>query len=79
VTAFADAIAALGLQCSVEERGGLALLVPASASMETLQSAEMRRAVLELGRRHGFTHVAVELPNDRRGAERDSNAPLLRD
>jgi len=78
--ALASAIAELGLQCSLEARGGLALLQPVQESVEALQSAETRRAVLALARTHGFTHVAIELPNDRRGAgERGTDAPLLRD
>ena len=75
-TALAAAIAGLGVQCSLEARGVLALLLPVSASVETLQSAETRRAVLALARQHGFTHVAIELPSDRRGAGREANAPL---
>ncbi len=74
------AIAALGIHCSLEVRGGLALLLPVPASVEKLQDPETRRAVLALAREHGFTHVGIELPSDRRGAEaRDADAPLLRD
>jgi hypothetical protein len=78
-TALAAAIAQLGVQCSLEARGGLVLLLPVKASVEALQSLDTRRAVLALCREHGFTHVGVELPSDRRGAERDADAPLLRD
>ena len=79
-SALAAAIAALGVQCALEARGGLALLTPAPASIEALQAPETRRAVLALAREHGFTHVAIELPNDRRaGGDRDPDAPLLRD
>jgi hypothetical protein len=78
-TALAAAIAQLGVQCSLEARGGLVLLLPVKASVEALQSPDTRRAVLALCREHGFTHVGVELPSDRRGAERDADAPLLRD
>jgi hypothetical protein len=78
--ALAAAIAELGVQCSLEARGGLALLMPVEESISALQSPDTRRAVLALARQHGFTHVAIELPNDRRGAgERDPDAPLLRD
>ena len=77
---LASAIAELGVQCSLEARGGLALLLPLQESVATLQSPETRRAVLALARAHGFTHVAIELPKDRRGAgERGTDAPLLRD
>jgi hypothetical protein len=79
-TALAAAIAELGVQCALEARGGLALLLPVAESVATLQAPEVRRAVLALAREHGFTHVAIELPSDRRGAgERDTDAPLLRD
>jgi hypothetical protein len=78
-TALAAAIGRLGVQCSLEARGGLVLLLPVKASVEALQSPDTRRAVLALCREHGFTHVGIELPSDRRGAERDADAPLLRD
>jgi hypothetical protein len=78
--ALAAAIAALGVRCSLEARGGLALLLPVPASVATLQDPETRRAVLALAREHGFTHVGIELPSDRRsGGARDADAPLLRD
>ena len=79
LTALAGEIAELGIRCSLEARGNLALLVPVSSSLEPLQSADTRRAVLALARQHGFTHVAIELPGDRRAAGREANAPLLRD
>jgi hypothetical protein len=78
--ALAAAIAALGVRCSLEARGGLALLMPVPASVAKLQDPETRRAVLALAREHGFTHVGIELPTDRRGGgARDADAPLLRD
>jgi hypothetical protein len=78
-TALATAISELGIRCSLEVRGGLALLLPVSSSMEMLQAADTRRAVFALAREHGFTHVAIELPGDRRGAGHDADAPLRRD
>ena len=79
-SALASAIAELGVQCALEARGGLALLLPVQESVATLQSPDTRRAVLALARTHGFTHVAIELPTDRRDAgERGTDAPLLRD
>lgn len=79
-TALAAALAKLGVQCSLEARGGLALLLPVPESVAMLQAEETRRAVVALAREHGFTHVAIELPSDRRGAgERETDAPLLRD
>jgi len=78
-SALAAAIAELGVHCSVEARGALALLLPVSSSFEALQSPDTRRTVVALARQHGFTHVAIELPSDRRSAGRDADAPLLRD
>jgi hypothetical protein len=78
-SALALEIAALGVRCALEARGGLALLLPETGSVEMLQSSDTRRAVLALARQHGFTHVAIELPSDRRGAGRETDAPLLRD
>lgn len=79
-TALAAALAELGVQCSLEARGGLALLLPVAESVAMLQAEETRRAVVALAREHGFTHVAIELPSDRRGAgEGETDAPLLRD
>jgi hypothetical protein len=77
--ALAVAIAELGVQCSLEVRGGLALLLPVQESVAALQVPDTRRAVLALARSHGFTHVAIELPSDRRGEERGAGATLLRD
>jgi hypothetical protein len=78
-TALAAAIAELGLECDIEARGGLVLFLPAAGSVAKLAEEETRRAALALARQHGFTHVAIELPNDRRGAGPESDATLLRD
>ena len=79
-SALAAAINELGLQCALEARGALALLLPVPESVEMLQRPETRRAVLALAREHGFTHVAIELPSDRRDQARtDDDASLLRD
>jgi hypothetical protein len=79
-TTLAAAIAELGVQCSLEARGGLVLLMPVQESVAALQSPETRRAVLALAKEHGFTHVGIELPSDRRGGEgRGRGASLLRD
>jgi len=78
--ALAAAIAELGVQCALEARGGLALLLPVTESVARLQDQETRRAVLALARQHGFTHVAIELPNERRGdGAASDDASLLRD
>ena len=77
--ALASAIAELGLSCDVEARGGLVLLHPALESVAKLAEEETRRAALSLARQHGFTHVAIELPSDRRKPDADPDATLLRD
>ena len=78
--ALATAIAKLGVDCALEVRGGLALLLPTPEGATALQQDESRRAVLALAKEHGFTHVAIELPNERRRASTPpTDAPLLRD
>lgn len=77
---LATAIAKLGVDCALEVRGGLALLLPTPEGVATLQRDETRRAVLALAKEHGFTHVAIELPNERRRSSTPStDASLLRD
>jgi hypothetical protein len=78
--ALAAAIAELGIDCALEVRGGLALLLPTPEGVAALQADENRRAVLSLAKAHGFTHVAIELPSDRRRSSTTPiDAPLLRD
>jgi len=76
---LAAAIAKLGVECALEARGGLALLLPTAEGVTALQEDEKRRAVLSLAKEHGFTHVAIELPSDRRRSSTPPDAPLLRD
>jgi hypothetical protein len=78
-TALAGAIAELGLSCDVEARGGLVLLLPAPEVVAKLAEDGTRRAALSLARQHGFTHVAIELPSERRNPDADPDATLLRD
>ena len=78
--ALAAAIATLGIECALEVRGGLALLLPTPEGVAALQVDESRRAVLALAKEHGFTHVAIELPSERRKSSTPpTDAPLLRD
>jgi hypothetical protein len=76
--ALAAAIGKLGIECALEVRGGLALLLPTADGAAALQVEERRRAVIALAKEHGFTHVAIELPNERRRSS-TIDAPLLRD
>jgi hypothetical protein len=78
--ALAAAIAELGIDCALEARGGLALLLPTPEGVAALQVDESRRAVLALAKEHGFTHVAIELPSERRKSSTPAtDASLLRD
>ncbi len=47
-----------GVDCRVEVRERLAIVVPESGVQ---LSAEQRRQILQLAKSEGFTHVAVEL------------------
>ena len=78
--ALAAELARLGIECALEVRGGLALLLPTPDGVAALQVDETRRTVLALAKEHGFTHVAIELPSERRKSSTPpTDAPLLRD
>lgn len=77
--ALARGLAELGLGCSVEARGKLVLLLPDEVSVAKLADEPTRRAALALAKEHGFTHAAIELPNDRRRADADADATVRRD
>jgi len=78
-TALAAGLAALGLTCAIEARGKLVLLMPDQESVIKLADESLRRAALALAKEQGFTHAAIELPNDRRRADPDADAAVLRD
>jgi len=50
-----------GLECRVEVRDRLAILIPGKGGDEGHLSAEQRRLILQVAKSEGFTHVAVEL------------------
>jgi len=52
----------LGLRCRVEAYDALAVAVPESGERR-FEDADIRRRAIELARAHGFSHLAVELPN----------------
>lgn len=54
------ALRAQGIDCVVEERERLAVIVPGPRGLD-LSSAELRRRALALLPAHGFTHLALEL------------------
>jgi hypothetical protein len=78
-TSLAAGLAELGLACAVEARGKLVLLMPDQDGVAKLADEQLRRAALALAKEHGFTHAAIELPNDRRRADPDADATVLRD
>jgi hypothetical protein len=57
--ALEAALNAAGFPCTVEARDRLAVIVPGGPG--TWGEACTRRSFVQLGREHGFTHVAVEL------------------
>ena len=75
---LAAAIEGLGVRCSLETRDGLAVVHPLPDGVMSLQSAEIRGALVSLARRHGFTHVAMELPAEGRTAARSADASVSR-
>ncbi|HUQ45544.1 MAG TPA: hypothetical protein VM033_02765 [Gemmatimonadaceae bacterium] len=73
--AFAAALGALGLPCRVESRARLAVVMAGPSHAARLTDPALRREVFALAKRHGFTHVAIELS----AHAADTGAPLLRD
>ena len=61
------ALRTLGVRCTVEPRGALAVVTP-DAGEWGLESAEVRREALAILRAYGFTHAAVEVRGDERAA-----------
>ena len=55
------ALRTAGIHCRVEARERLAILVPTAESSAAAASA-WRRIAVRLAREHGFTHVALEVP-----------------
>ena len=66
----------LGLPCRVEPRDRLAVVHAAPATAEKLAHAAGRQAALHLAARHGFTHVALELPAAEALPGPETRAPL---
>jgi hypothetical protein len=54
----------IGIACTVESRGTLAVVVVDEQVLELLAGQEQRHLVQRLARKAGFTHVAVELGRD---------------
>jgi len=57
---LAGALAQVGIPCRIDVHGAAAFLLAADDALAVrLADHALRRDVLALGRRHGFTHVAV--------------------
>lgn len=54
------ALRELGLRCAVEEYDALAVAIPEPGECG-FEREEVRRVAIELARRHGFSHLAVEI------------------
>lgn len=61
------ALRALGIPCTVEAQGRLAVLVP-DGDVSLLERDDVRRAAVVLLADHGFTHLALELVDAGGGA-----------
>ena len=73
------ALRSIGVDCAVEARDRLAVVVPQRA--EDFTDPTRREAALRLATEHGFTHLALELVDlaGARRAGRDDGAALRRD
>lgn len=67
------ALRAIGIECSVEARDRLAIIIPKTPARDFTEPA-LRRAAIALLAEHGFSHLALEIPGTP-----DADAPLSRD
>ncbi len=58
---LSQALAAHGVEARVEARGALAVITVPNGVAERLRDAALRRAVVDLAAKHGFTTVALEM------------------
>ena len=61
------ALQTLGVRCTVERRGALAVLIPAPGE-RAFERPDIRREALAILRAHGFTHAALEAAGDDDGS-----------
>ena len=59
-----ESLRTLGIECRVEAVERLAVLVP-DGRVSALEDARIRREAVGLLRAHGFTHLALEITDDR--------------
>ena len=57
------ALRELGVTCTIETRDTLAVLCPVGDVTAVADDA-IRRRIVQAATAHGFTHVAIELPED---------------
>ena len=72
-TALETALREMGIRCVVEARERLAILIPDDAAA-SLDAARLRRDAVRLMRAHGFTNLALDIPQ-----APSEHAPLHRD
>ncbi len=65
------ALRELGCDGAVEMRGGMAILTLSEEQAAVLADGVIRDQILRLGRRYGFTHLAVEIVADHAAVSRD--------
>jgi hypothetical protein len=65
VSDLCAAVHAAGIPCDVEARGRLAIVIVSASTAHAFADRARRDQLAALGRRHGFTHVAVEVLADR--------------
>lgn len=61
----------LGIRCAVEEWDALAVLVPEPGE-RGFEDEDLRRRAIALARAHGFSHLAVDLPEERGSTSRET-------
>ena len=59
MTALEERLKGVGIECRVEARERLAVLIPVGSGWQW--GAEQRRLAIQLAREAGFSHVSVEL------------------
>jgi hypothetical protein len=67
------ALRAIGIECTVEARDRLAIIIPSTLTPQFSETA-VRRAAIAMLPEHGFSHLALEIP-----ATTDGDATLSRD
>lgn len=68
------ALHAMGLRCSVEEHGALAVCVPEPGE-RGFEDADTRRRAIAVARAHGFSHLALEVKHEDQNTTRRAAVP----